>query len=243
MGFPVAPRQFKSWSNSRYNDYAQCPARANYKHLLKLPEPKSPQMQRGIDVAKAEEDYFLGKRKTIPIEVVKSLHPLFKEIKKPAKGKELLVEQNWGFTKDWKVTDYFDWDNCALRVKVDVGYKIGTDLYLYDNKTGGLDKKNGGLRLSDREKYEEQLDLYRAAGIARFPDVKRIYSQLIYTDLGVTYPAEAPMMSTAAAAIKAQKDWSKRVLPLFNDKRFLPRPGYYCQWCHYRKSNGGPCKY
>jgi hypothetical protein len=241
MGFPVQPRQFKSWSNSRWNDYSQCPLRAKLKHLDKLPEPKSPQMDRGIFIAKQEEDYFLGKVSKIPPDIHKDLHPEFRRIKKVGQ-KRLLVEQNWGFDKNWKQVDYFDWDNCWLRVKVDVGYTDGTKVHLYDNKTGGVDKSTGGLRLSDREKYEEQLDLYRAAGIAQFPDATEFHTKLIYTDIGITFPATA-MVSSAADALKAQKAWSKKVVPMFADKRFLPRPGFYCRWCHYRKANGGPCKY
>jgi len=240
----VPPKQFTSWSNSRWNDYQQCPAKAKFKHLDKLPEPKSPQMERGIYIALQEEDYFLDKVKQVPPDIHKNLVPEFKRIKKPAKGKELMVEQNWGFDRNWNVVDYFDWKNCWLRIKVDVGYLLkGVELHLYDNKTGGADKSTGKLRESDREKYEEQLDLYRAGGIARFPQVQTLATKLIYTDLGVTYPFDGPLMSTAAQAIKSQQDWSKRVRPMFNDTKFNPRPGYYCRWCHYRKSNGGPCKY
>lgn len=245
MPFKVAPKQFTSWSNSRWNDYNECPAKANYLHLQKLPTPKSPQMDRGIEIAEKEEAYFKGPaRMKVPAEIHKDLHPEFKRIK--AIGKNfLLVEEQWGFTKDWQVADWFDWKNCWLRVKVDVGYseERGTIIHLYDNKTGGLDKKTGKLRLTDREKYEEQLDLYTAAAAARFPESKQYLTKLIYTDLGVMYPFEGPKVTLRAAAIKLQDKWTKRVKPMFADKNFLPRPGYYCIWCHFRKSNGGPCKF
>lgn len=266
--FKVEPRQFESWSNSRWNDYAECPARANYKHLLKLPEPKGAPMLRGIEIAKQEEDFFLGKSKKMP-EVHPDTAKLFKSIMKGGKvapeivpatpepvgrgrrtatraapGKLLLVEQNWGFDRDWKPVDYFDWKNCWLRIKVDIGFIEGVRVvHLYDNKTGGADKRTGQLRMESREKYEEQLDLYRAGAAGRFPDAEEFHTMLIYSDLGVTYPAEGPLVSTRAQALESQKAWTRKVQPMFNDKLFKPRPGNYCRWCHFRKSNGGPCRF
>lgn len=267
-GFKTKPRKFTSWSNSRWNDYAQCPARAHYKHIQKLPEPKSGYMDRGIQIAQMEEDFFKGICKTLPVwptgakvesknmvpddpstwpqwegNVAKAkreglaIHPLVAPLLKAAKKEpDLFCEENWGFDKAWNVVDYFDWNNCWLRVKVDVGW--GTDgevAHLRDNKTG---------KYSDYEveKYMEQLRLYAAAGAARFPNVKEFHVQLWFTDLGMVYP-EQPMVITRAEAVKLQKSFSRQVAPMFNDTRFDPTPNNKCRWCHYRKANGGPCRF
>jgi len=272
-GFVTKPKKFTSWSNSRWNDYAKCPAYAHYKHIQKLPEPKSPAMDRGIQVAKMEEDFFTGKLKTLPvwkgtgkvesptpeeakeqgftmawpltaaiaaslgIAIHPALAPKFKEIKKQ---KDLMVEQNWGFDRNWNEVDYFDWTNCWLRVKVDVGWgankKGSTVCHLVDNKTGKFSEY-------DNEKYLEQLNLYAAAGAAKFPWIEEFHVQLYYTDLGITFPATGPKVITRAEALALQKKFSKQVAPMFNDERFDPKPNNGCRWCAFSKAKGGPCKF
>ena len=267
-GFNTKPRQFTSWSNSRYNDYAQCPAKAHYKHIQKLPEPKSPYMDRGIEIAKIEEAFFKGELKTLPVwkHMDKVTSPIDKDtpaanwpkwdgalakavknglaihhvaapwLKEAKKQKDMFCEENWGFSKTWQVVDYFDWSNCWLRVKVDVGWgHIGTVVHLRDNKTGKYNEY-------EIEKYMEQLRLYAAAGAARFPHVEEFHVQLWFTDLGLQYPAE-PLVITRAEALKLQKKFTKQVQPMFNDTRFDPKPNNGCRFCHFRKSNNGPCKF
>lgn len=268
--FKTKPRKFTSWSNSRWNDYAQCPARANYKHNLKLQEPKSGYMDRGIEIAKMEEAFFKGDLKTLPVWPSKSkvespgmvpddpatwpkytgkaadakrdglaIHPAIAPMLKSAKKqKDMFCEENWGFSKTWQVVDYFDWNNCWLRVKVDVGWgHLSKDniVHLRDNKTGKFSEY-------EVEKYMEQLNLYAAAGAARFPHVEEFHVQLWFTDLGVAYP-EQPKVITRKEALALQKRFTKQVQPMFNDERFDPTPNNKCRWCHFRADNGGPCKF
>lgn len=268
-GFATKPRQFTSWSNSRYNDYAQCPARAHYKHIQKLPEPKSIYMDRGIQIAIIEEKFFKGELRTLPTHkgrdkvmgvgnhqtpekdwpkwdgnLAKAVknglaihHVAVPWLKEAKKQKDMFCEENWGFSKTWQVVDYFDWNNCWLRVKVDVGWGhlTSTIVHLRDNKTGKYNEY-------DIEKYMEQLRLYAAAGAARFPHVTEFHVQLWFTDLGLQYPVE-PLVITRAEALKLQKKFTKQVQPMFNDTRFDPKPNNGCRFCHFRKSNNGPCKY
>lgn len=266
MAFKTLKKKFKSWSNSRWGDYARCPAYAHYKHIQKLPEPKHPAMARGIAVANMEEDFFKGKLKTLPvwpsknkvesadpgsakwtgnvaqakrdgIAIHPNLAPLFKAIKK-ASG--LIVEENWGFDVNWEQVDYFDWDNCWLRVKVDVGWTVSKGkkliVHLRDNKTG----KYSEYQIED---YMRQLRIYAAAAATMYPDADEIHVGLHFTDLGIEYPEAGPLVITRAEALKFQKEWSKTVKPMFNDTRFDPTPNNKCKWCHYRKDNGGPCKF
>lgn len=268
-GFKTKPRMFTSWSNSRWGDYSQCPARAHYKHIQKLQEPKSGYMDRGIEIAKIEEDFFTGKAKTLPVwpssNKVESfnmvptdpatwpkwngkvadakraglaIHPKIAPLLKAAKKqKDMFCEQNWGFDKNWKVVDYFDWANCWLRVKVDVGWGAleSTVVHLRDNKTGKMSPYA-------IEEYMAQLRLYAAAGAARWPHIEEFHVQLWFTDIGEVYPTQ-PLVITRKEALDLQKHFTKMVQPMFNDTRFDPKPNNKCQWCHFRKANGGPCRY
>lgn len=233
------PKRITSWSFSRYKDYDKCPAYAKYKHLDKLPEPKHPAMQRGIDIAKKEEDYFRGTTSRVPAEIHPDLRGEFRRIKKQ---KTKLIEEMWGFNAAWGVTDWFDWNNCWLRVKVDIGYDDGDVVYSFDNKTGGADKRTGLLRTTSVEEYEMQLDLYGVATLSRFPHAKEVRSKLIYTDLGVTYPDEEIVMKRDEL-LAGRKRWEKRTKAMLSDTMFAPKPNSGCQWCAYSKVKGGPCKY
>jgi hypothetical protein len=47
-----------------------------------------------------------------------------------------------------------------------------------------------------------------------------------------------------AAREKAEKDGDVYLSRnLENDDIFAPKPSYGCRWCHFRKSNGGPCQW
>lgn len=227
-------KQIKSWSFTRFSDWNRCPAFAKYKHLDKLPEPKSPAMQRGADIAKASEDYLLKRTNRL----AKELSTFKDHYKFYRSQKSLVAEENWGFDAQWNPVPWDDWNNCVLRVKIDIGYQ-----FVEDNSFNIRDGKSGKFNEYKNAEYELQLNLYAAAGIARYPDSKEITTQLLYTDLGITYPAEEPQVYTAKQAKAAQKEWDKRVKPMFAARTFPPRPGKYCQWCPFSAAKGGPCVY
>ena len=58
-----------SWSFSRYGDYKKCPLAFKLKHIDKIQEPKSPAMQRGIDIHNLAEAYVVGKLAKLPPEL------------------------------------------------------------------------------------------------------------------------------------------------------------------------------
>jgi len=240
--------KFDSWSFTRYSDYDRCPAFAKYKHLMKLDQgPKNPAMQRGADVADHTDAWFKGKRRAMPAEL-KPLAPLYRALKK---DKTVQAEANWGFTREWEPCAPTDWNRCWLRVKVDIlttanGAKV---LNLYDSKTGKFsDYAVAG--------YEMQLNLYAAAGTVVFPTAQTINTQLLFSDLGRVHPQQGPKVYTRNEAQAEIKAWEKRVKPMFNDKRFAPKPGNHCRWCPFSKNYSyvdattgkrvarpGPCKF
>lgn len=230
----AAPKQIKSWSFTRFNDWNRCPAFAKYKHLDKLPEPKSEAMLRGQKIAQASEDYLLKRTNRL----AKELQSFKDHYKFYRAQPSLVAEENWGFDVNWNPVAWDDWNRCVLRVKIDIGYQ-----FLDDNSFNIRDGKSGKFNEYKNEEYKLQLDLYAAAGIARYPTSKEVTAQLLYTDLGITYPDEEPIVYTAKQAQAAQKQWDKRVKPMFADRTFAPRPGKYCQWCPFSKSKGGPCQF
>jgi PD-(D/E)XK nuclease superfamily len=227
-------KRIKSWSFTRFDDWNRCPAYAKYKHLDKLPEPKSEAMQRGADIAKASEEYLLKRTNRLRPE----LKTFAEHYKFYRSIKGLVVEENWGFDVNWNPVPWDDWNRCVLRVKIDIGYH-----WMEDNSFNVRDGKTGKFRPEQNSKYELQLQLYAAAASARFPEVRHVTTQLLYTDLGITYPEEEPQEYSMKECKAIIKDWDKRIKPMFADTTFAPRPGDYCRWCPFSKSKGGPCKF
>lgn len=243
----VVKPQFTSWSYSRFSDYTQCPQRASYKHLLKLPEgPPSPAMARGAEIDKAGEDYIKGvtaklrpELNTFKADFAAARKLYANRVKLGARGMAPVVQETWAFRRDWSRTVFNDWNGCALRIKVDLAtWSTDTQLDITDWKTGKFKPEMN-------EKYLEQLELYALGAFMWFDHLETVTARLAYTDLGITFPHQEPLAWTRAGDLRALKaKWEKRVKPMLADKRFAPRPSNdACRFCAYSKSKGGPCKF
>lgn len=227
-----------SWSFSRYSDYKRCPAKFKYKHLMGLKEPGSQAMDRGSLIHSLAEKYVKG---AIPAKLPPELASFDVELKALRKTFSkwpdwLVVEDTWAFDKAWGPSQWDDWVNCWLRVKLDLAEWLdGETMVVHDWKTGKL-------RPELQEEYLEQLELYALAAFLRYPELLEVRPELCYLDLGKVYP-EKPLAYKRSDVPELLAKWNKRVAPMFKDKLFAPRPNDKCCWCHYRKDNNGPCKY
>lgn len=219
-----------AWSYSRYSDYKQCPAKFKFKHLMRLPDPGSAAMQRGNVIHKMAEDYVKAPKKgKLPPElknVATEINHL-RDIK-------AIVEQMWGFKSDWNWIGRPGWfgDDVWARGKADA---IG----IYDDNTALLvDWKTGKKYAAN----EEQVELFALMGFKRFPQVTAVDTRLWYTDAAPD-DNEVQREYTLKDAAAIERDWSKRVVPMFTDRKFAPTPNEKCGWCPFSKGKGGPCQF
>lgn len=229
-----------SWSFSRFSDYRQCPAKAKFKYVMKLLEPSNPAMERGTMIHKLAEDYIKGKKRVLPFDLEK-FKALFMNLKDVYKKKirTMDVEDTWAFTKEWTRTQYDDWTGCHLRIKMDCAVQSDDDpgtLLIHDWKTGKF-------RAEQNELYMLQLSLYAVGAFHMHTHIKTVVPQLTYLDYGIVYPDKTPLVYKRKDLPVLTKDWERRVKPMLNDTIFAPTPSDHCRWCHFRKSNGGPCQY
>jgi len=237
-------KQITSWSASRFNTYVQCPAKAKYTYIDKLPTAQSEPMMRGERIHKIAESFILDGGEAVPPELAKHADTLgmLREACDTA-PEYLYVENMWGFTTDWKKTSPTNWTACKLRVKVDVaiitddGGKPMLDIY---------DWKTGKFRPDEQSSYLEQIELYCLAALLYFSDLHkhglRVRARLVYLDAGMIFP-ENPKTYGPADIAKLRAAWEKRVKPMLADTTFAPKQNKFCGWCDFRASNGGPCKY
>lgn len=226
-----------AWSYSRYSDYQKCPKKSFFKIIQKLQEPSNPAMERGNTIHKLAENYIKGMNRLVPLEL-KKYASLFRILKESYKKKltGTTVEETFAFTKDWVLTRWDDWPNCQVRIKIDCATMPDHEtLKIYDWKTGKF-------RPEMNDDYMQQLELYVVGGFYKYKHIKQIVPKLVYLDLGKEHPEQDRVFKRKELPMLTKK-WEQRVKPMLNDTVFAPRPSHECHWCHFRKSNGGPCQY
>lgn len=215
-----------AWSYSRYADYVSCPLRFKLKHIDRIPVPGSPAMDRGSEIHKEGENYLKTGKGKPPASYKHFADPM-----KQLTQLNPMVEQQWGFTRQWTPTSWFGADTW-LRIVCDVAV-------VYDDGTADvIDFKTG--RKYDTN--EEQVELFSTGVFMKFPDVNHVTTRLWYLD--VEDDNEVIREYTRGDFERIRKDWERKTVKMFKDKKFAPTPSSHaCRWCPFKKSEGGPCPY
>lgn len=229
-----------SWSYSRYNDYSRCPKYFFEKHVKKNPRTKesSPAMRRGIEIHKKGELYLLTPKAKLPPEYVH-----FKTEMAQLKTLDPLVEQQWGFTKDWQAIDGGPRDPNGW-FHATTFLRIVTDAtVVYDDNTADIiDFKTGKMYGTN----QDQMDLFSAGPFMRYPKLEGVTTRLWYLDVADpqgTGANEVTQEFTRRDFERIKKEWDKRIRPMFMDKKFPPKANDKCRWCPLGQSKGGDCKF
>lgn len=217
----------KAWSYSRLTTYEQCPLKAKLKFVDRLPEPPNKAMERGSKIHEEAASYLSKETNRLPASL-KKLERDYRALRTADPAVELQI----AFDRTWKLVEWFS-PQAWLRVVVDALSMRDGDALVVDHKTGKV-----------RDGYESQLDLYATAIFAAYPEVQTVTPQLWFVDHGVKVPRLRQAVTFVRDKLTThKKEWTKRALPMLSDKRFVARPNWSCQWCHFRKDNGGPCKF
>lgn len=223
-----------AWSYSRYNDYDTCPLMFKLKHIDKIKPPGSAAMDRGSDIHKLGENFLKDpKAKKPPAE-----YAYFADQMKELKALNPRVELQLGFTSNWTPAyssprDPHGWfaRDTWLRIVCDVDVR-------YEDHTADIIDFKTGRRYDTNE---AQVELFSCAPFMEDPKIQSVTTRLWYLDQPVDNEVVREYTRKDFEAIK--KDWTKKVKPMFVDKRFAPKPNRRCGTCHFRKTNGGPCKF
>ncbi len=214
----------KAWSYSRIALYEQCPLRFKLKHIDKLPEPQSDAMARGDRIHKTLATCLTNKSFPLPPET-KKFEWLLKELRK---APDVIVEQQWGFTKQWKPTGWFGKDTW-FRAVLDVAV-------MYDDLTAEVGDWKTGKKYGSNN---DQMELFGLSLLCQYKPVTYVTTRLVYLDSGDQEFAEF----TRGEVPQLKAKWEAKVKPMFEDTVFAARPNDKCRWCHYRRDNGGPCRF
>jgi hypothetical protein len=217
-----------AWSYSRWSTYDKCPKQLEYKFIQKLPEPPSTALERGSAVHADVAAYILGDLPVNdPIPGWTYFEGLFRDLREMSP----LVEQQWGFTKQWAPTGWFGADTWFRSV-------LDAALIYADGTADVIDFKTGKPSAG----HAQQAELYAVSVVRRYPETQSVTVRFWYLDLEQRGKESVFRFSrdTVPALLKV---WSTRAEKMLSDKNLPPRPGTHCQWCPFGKAKGGPCKY
>jgi len=218
-----------SWSFSRYDKHAKCPLQFKLEVLDGRKQPDNAAQAKGQKLHKVAADFLVAPEWdgfTVPAELGKAA-PLAAALRG---FDNKVVEQQWGYTREWKPTGWFGNDTW-MRSVLDVAV-------LYDDLTAEvIDWKSGKPYGS----HEEQMELFAISLMQRYPVATHVTTRLAYTDFKHEEFAEFPRRDLEKMIAK----WEDRVRPMFADTVYLPRPGEACKFCPFSRSrtNGQDCRY
>jgi hypothetical protein len=216
-----------AWSYSRLSTFRACKLQFRFQYIDKLPQPKSPAMDRGTEIHLAIQNYIEKKTKILPTELTVSMgQELLIRYTEMRKSKNVACELELAVDKNWKRVEWYAKD-AWLRVKLDVVELAGDSLLLDDHKTGKI--REG--------QHTEQLEIYAAIAPSFWPEAKEIIARMDYVDQG----QDSISVFTKATAMKLRQKWAKLAGPIFKEKEFPASPGQVCRYCSYSRRRGGPC--
>lgn len=227
------------WSWSKFELYDMCPFKFYLKNIEKLEEPQSDAMARGNAIHKLGEKIMVTPDLSVPVPFeLQGFKSLINQIRvEPA----VSSEEKWGFARDWTQTGYFTKGPANkvtwLRVTTDWYAKESDFLMLGDFKTGKYYGTN-----------EDQVELFGLSGMFRFGDVRDVQTRLWYLDdpklknttAAVDKGREILTNFKAADKYKLRDKWEAKLIPMFTDTVFAPRPNDKCFFCAFSKNADGP---
>jgi hypothetical protein len=230
--FGPGPYQIDAWSFNRLITYEACNYRAKLEYLEKRAYAASfdkTAANRGNVVHSAAERYIRGDLLLLITEL--SLPPVQVRINeyRDAYARGIaVVEQDWGFNRDWQPTGWFDSD-VWLRAKCDVVVDYGDVLEVADWKTG---KRDG-----NEVKHTQQGLLYAIAAFIRYPAKDNVRIRFIYTDEG----REKVHEHSRSVIMRMLPDWDKRARAMTSATAFPHKANKMtCRFCPYAPEvNGG----
>lgn len=220
-----------SWSFKRLSTYESCNYRAQLEFIDKRPQPTTTDRtaaERGNAVHNAAEHYVRGESPLI----TELLTPLVIErinlYKAGYAEGRVVVEQEWGFNRDWQPTGWFAPD-VWLRTKCDIVIDEGDLIEVADWKTG---KREG-----NEVKHTQQGLLYAINALIKYPQAMRVRTRFIYTDES----KEKVLEHSRLATMRMLPSWDARARAMTQATVFPAKPNKMnCRFCPYAPAvNGG----
>lgn len=212
-----------SYSYSAIKLYEQCPLKHKLTRIDHLVEPSGDAANRGKTIH-AEIEAILKGGLNLLSDDIKHLEEKLSNWIKVNGQSELPV----GINDKWEPVDF----NAE-----DVMFRGIIDLFIKEEsgRATVLDFKTGKHR-----DYSDQVSVYSTVILSTMPDVDTVENVIEFIDLAKT---DKYKPVTRSDLPRLQLQLKGRITAIEKDKIYAPNPSVLCKWCHFRKSNGGPCKW
>lgn len=222
-----------SWSFSAYTQYLRCPLSVFFERVqrVRMPEEKSPVLERGDRVHKAAETYVSTSGRPQMIPELRHYADRLKDFRR----RRARTELEWAFTSAWTPTGWLAPD-AWLRMKLDVLHEQTAPpaVYVGDYKTGRVYPEHA----QQRSLYGlGALTLVKLGALAGGAKATTVTVEHLYTD--TTQLATEQYGLKDLEPLKAE--WVRRTEQMLNDTTYNAQPGNHCRWCKFAVSRGGPC--
>lgn len=212
-----------SYSYSAIKLYEQCPLKYKLTRIDHLVEPSGDAANRGKTIH-AEIEAILKGGLNLLSDDIKHLEEKLSNWIKVNGQSELPV----GINDKWEPVD-FDAEDVMFRGIIDLFIKEES------GRATVLDFKTGKHR-----DYSDQVSVYSTVILSTMPDVDTVENVIEFIDLAKT---DKYKPITRSDLPRLQLQLKGRITAIEKDKIYAPNPSVLCKWCHFRKSNGGPCKW
>lgn len=231
------------WSFSQWENYNGCPARWNFKSVLKYPgSPPGPAAARGLDMHDRVERYIKGEieaeecingdpnvrfgSKKAAVINVKYLHVLDQFREHP--NGDRYTEHKLGFDAEWYLSGAISKTAACIGLLDAVRYD-GSILHVGEWKSG-----------KPKDTHGDQRKIYALFGLRKWVDADQVEVTTYYLE-DTAPPQKLTVKPTAEQKLKDL--WNGRIEQMQKDKILAPKPSEACFWCDYAKKKGGPCQF
>jgi hypothetical protein len=223
------------WSFSQWEAYNQCPAKWNFQSRMKLPRrPPGPAAARGLQMHDTVEQYIKGGEPSVlHPDIDKKYIPILDAYRNHPNG-DRYTEKKLAFDAEWYL--------CAPQSKYAACVAV-LDAVRY-SKPRHTDV--GVLEVGEwksgkpKDTHGDQRKLYAMFGMrAWLADEVRVTTYYLED----TAPPQRLVVSSQSGFEKLKALWIDRISTMQRDQICAPRPGFYCRFCDYAKSQGGPCQF
>lgn len=221
---------------STLKNFEECRFRVYLSKVKKIKGKQGEAAERGQTMHDIAENYIRGEGEELPPPrmIEKLAHQYYTLRKKfEARPEHFQLEQNWGFTKYWETTGFFD-DDVWLRQKLDVFHmESETSAAIYDHKSG----KKWGNEL----KHGDQGLQYAIGTFMKFPQLQLVSTHFYYTDQGQTL--DKKFTKTMVQPLVARLE--RRIFAMTTateEELQVPNPSKHnCKFCDHAAN--GECPY
>lgn len=219
-----------SWSFSRLEVFKQCPMRAKFAWVDRIPEPERElppgktefANDRGSRIHQEAEDFVRGVSGFS--KDLKKFKPEFEKLKDLFEKGTVYLEDEWAFDREWMPVAWGAKDAWG-RLKIDaLVYLEPSRAVVIDYKTG---RKDG-----NEIKHAQQTQLYALVAFLRDPNLEEIHTELWYLDENELTRTRY----TRKQAMRYLKIFDRSAKEMTTAVNFKPNPNIYtCKWCPYKE--------